>query len=650
MATWVVAVLSLIAAVVLMQSKRQRIEDRRETAERLLGRMDMTSLRKILEAADVHYTRAELLRTNLHILSSIAAEDELPLVAGGSFTWKYAEPSLLLSALVDRSPTFAALIDAALDAFPCSAANPWHIALAFDEYIPGDRHSLDNRRKVLNIGFTFCELHRHVHKDNAWIIPAVIRSSKLKLIQGKHSAALNAFLMRMLFGEFGFTTSGAVIRHRNRDVPLFARMAVIFSDLDGIRAAYDWKGANSMRPCLMCCVFKKDAGLDLPDGEDLIDVTSHESERFLSEGYSRTIDDFDRDIALVIEAHQRSERGEMTKSRAKNIAMSVGMNPNPNGMLANPRMLHEVMVTEILVTDWMHNFLQEGTMSVELTLILDACEGLGLSKSTFAAIFDADWRVPLFRQQKNNFLQVIFQYADEHGSDIKCSASELLALYSIVRYSVAIFAAGDGLDPAFAPKLESFYAACRCIDIILRLKTLDGSDPRFDAVCDDLAAATRLHLQLHKAAYGVDHIKPKHHQNFHLAPQFKRYRRVWDCFVMERLHLRVKHVAEPVRNTTSFEESVIAGALHRHFRCLDDSDFADGLKGGVTRHPDFPNAELSSKLEFRGMVVSITDFVALDANTIGEVRACIKYNGILFVHPYVSPCWLVFCSYDTTCS
>ena len=60
-------------------------------------------------------------------------------------------------------------------------------------------------------------------------------------------------------------------------------------------------------------------------------------------------------------------------------------------------------------------------------------------------------------------------------------------------------------------------------------------------------------MAAHVRAYGRDRIKPKHHWMFDLIDQWLRHADVYDAFIIERLHLRCKAVANLVKNLRSYE-------------------------------------------------------------------------------------------------
>ncbi len=91
------------------------------------------------------------------------------------------------------------------------------------------------------------------------------------------------------------------------------------------------------------------------------------------------------------------------------------------------------------------------------------------------------------------------------SSKLKCSASELLAVYGLLRHCVATKVPRV---PELQPHLASFDAACSVLDALLAAK-------RGELQCSEASAllAHRLgrHMQLRVAAYGAGGIRPKHH-------------------------------------------------------------------------------------------------------------------------------------------
>ena len=115
-----------------------------------------------------------------------------------------------------------------------------------------------------------------------------------------------------------------------------------------------------------------------------------------------------------------------------------------------------------------------------------------------------------------------------------------------------------GGDTDFERHVASFNAVCCIVDCILDVKRC-LVDVRVGA--DRLEAAVRRHLALHTGVYGDVYIRPKHHWMLDVPQQFRRDGAVLDAFVIERTHLRVKAVAEPIQNVRGFERSALASLL-----------------------------------------------------------------------------------------
>ena len=87
---------------------------------------------------------------------------------------------------------------------------------------------------------------------DAWMTIAVIRThGVLDKISGGWSAALRLILEDMLCGDLGLATVGLPLRLPQKLVHLFARLSNLLADGDGFRTGFDWRGAASLKPCLV---------------------------------------------------------------------------------------------------------------------------------------------------------------------------------------------------------------------------------------------------------------------------------------------------------------------------------------------------------------------------------------------------------------
>ena len=139
------------------------------------------------------------------------------------------------------------------------------------------------------------------------------------------------------------------------------------------------------------------------------------------------------------------------------------------------------------------------------------------------------------------------------------------------------------------------------------------------------------HLDLHQRAYGVQYVRPKHHWNMDVPQQVSRDSRIVDAFIIERIHLQVKWIAEAVKTHQTWEQSVLAGVLNCSSAAAAAADNVfGGLRGSTAPMPDFPAATVADRLEHHGMKVSAGDFVA-KGNHVGNVVACAREGEGLYV-------------------
>jgi hypothetical protein len=197
-------------------------------------------------------------------------------------------------------------------------------------------------------------------------------------------------------------------------------------------------------------------------------------------------------------------------------------------------------------------------------------------------------------------------------------------VYGLVRHWVIVELQGED---SMAEHIESFNAACEVVDIMLRAK--DGRMSTVEASRLLTLAATR-HLDLHKACYGNERIKPKHHWIFDIALQLVDCEFVLDAFLIEKEHLLARECANPIENTSRFEESVLARMLHAQVQTLNNLGPQDSLMSPKVAYPGFANAFMSDNLTIDGVTYSVGDFVFL--NTLpGRVLSCIEEGAELFV-------------------
>jgi hypothetical protein len=149
-----------------------------------------------------------------------------------------------------------------------------------------------------------------------------------------------------------------------------------------------------------------------------------------------------------------------------------------------------------------------------------------------------------------------------------------------------------------------------------------------------LEAATQNFMVLHQRCYGVQHLKPKHHWMMDLGPQVRRDRMILDAFVIERQHLLVKSVAEPIRNTSKYEVSVLSSLINVQIRSVRELKLGDELLGRTSLLEGMPGVLVANKMAIHNFIV-IVDEIVLRGHEAGVVLACARDGLELFC--FVAP-------------
>ena len=424
-------------------------------------------------------------------------------------------------------------------------------------------------------------------------------------------------VLQLTAPEGGLQTSGVALDlGGGQHCLLFAKLQVLLSDGDGLRLALQWMGQGCMKPCFRHRnVFRK--GSDMcPTRDDYVEITCGEPAMMSlwREGEFREAIDF------IVDADNRRMSGEITKAKLEQTQRTFGFRATGDGLLSSSTLRPLMAFQDVLRYDWVHTFLQDGLVTNEAWLLISGAENAGVaSQQQLHDFLKEDWIVPMHRRHKGRSLQRVF---DEYGSSantkhekLKCSASELISLYPLLRHFVeARLPEGHGLGG----KIESFRLACSAVDIILLAKRGDLSMLQASHM---LRNCLKKYMAAHVAEYGHDHIKPKTHWAFDICDQLAQDPWLFDAFVIERLHLRVKSIAENVKVLRQFEVSVLSGVLNAHARRAAGSLPGCGLLGRTISPPGEPEVLLSDHLELNGKVFAVGDCV-LHGRELGSVVAC----------------------------
>jgi len=201
---------------------------------------------------------------------------------------------------------------------------------------------------------------------------------------------------------------------------------------------------------------------------------------------------------------------------------------------------------------------------------------------------------------------------------LRCTAGELLGVYALLRH----WCDEHAQQPSLKKQRESFYAAVDVVDIIMKAKCQAASNACNLETARELSKAIGKHFQKHKAAYGEEHMKPKHHWMWDIILQLLRDGFVLDQFVVERNHLSIRAFAQHCKNLSAFEHTVLCGSILGQKRELNELVRHD-LVGRRAPFPGHPGVQIASELTIHGMSVAVGDVVVSSGGIPGGVLACV---------------------------
>ena len=343
------------------------------------------------------------------------------------------------------------------------------------------------------------------------------------------------------------------------------------------------------------------------------DILEHDFLKFVP----RTNDRLLEIQQLLISANARVESGNMIKKAYDNLEMGLGFNRNAEGLVCDEALFSVVNFAEIWRTDWVHDELQSSVVQRELKCFLAACERVEIKKDAFGQLLAATWCFPHHLKVKHTNLVELFQKKRKQVMAIKFGLRLLIPETSLAHV------------PEVENERKSFEACCRVIDLYLEAKQCDGNN--VESIAAELQVAQAEHHALHLAAYGADDILPKHHMRGHVGRQLLTDKILIDMFVVERLNLRLRNVAEALSNTGTFEKSIMCSLLTKHLTQLTDTrSLVPGLIGPTSTFDDHDDLSLGRAVSLRGQVIYIDDIVVV-ADSAYRVTACVQERGAMYV-------------------
>ena len=511
----------------------------------------------------------------------------------GEFEWAVLRLDKVVQLLAVEVDSFRGLMSEALRS---SEGGKLDMLFYLDEVCPGNVLKLDNRRKFWALYASFRQFQQHrLCREVTWLPLAAIRTSIVHTIPGGISCVVR-HLMKSMFEDSKWTSVGFPIMAD--DGPALVRVVFgsMIADEAAIKATFMFKGAAGLRPCLQCKnIVSLNSGLECRAG--LQTIACDDPALFVPS---------DDEYVWTVWDNLRAAQERLSKADFSLLEKASGLTYHSEALLADVALRSVLKPVSCLVYDFMHNYLFNGVFNMETGLLLSEAKRVcGLTYSDFDRFLRASWTWP--RSQEKHKVLDIFSSAREKASSetFRASASECLMAMPILRHIVQ-----TALKDKLPNESKSFLAVCDIIDAGIAAKK--GSPSM------EMESKIQNHLQAHKACYGESHIKPKFHLGFHTAAAFRRDAHAMDTFVHERKHSLLKSIAGNIKNTVSFERSLLTKVLLAQMEDLRAASFHDGLLGetfvetGLCEFLHDEDAIVSRSLQYNGGAISSGDLCFVD--------------------------------------
>ena len=416
---------------------------------------------------------------------------------------------------------------------------------------------------------------------------------------------------------------------RGNTYMLHATVHSLLSDGDGLRQALEWLGAIALKPCFRHWnVFSPSS--DLADRcsssrqyvtTACTDVTAFHTWRNA---------DLQRAWAVLALARQRHASGEIPYARVEEIQQAYGYRFSADGLVADDELSAIIDWTTVVQYDWVHVMLSGGVLLRVVWSMLAVCEELGLPGQRVLCEFLKGWKVPRASQHGARDVGLLWRFFDPKSASenkkrqgVRCNASELLALSRCLDEFISTQLPDD---PRLVAHKGFFLAARATIDLLMQVKL--GSATCLSAA-DAVARSARDQLARFVELHGSNEANPKFHWALNLSEQMRHSEHLMDAFVIERLHLRARAVADFVKYTHDYEVSLSAGVINVQ---VGGSGTASGLEGRTAQfpHPELPHVRVADRLSTHGKRNPMEDWVQC-GEEFGRVLACVEERGELYL-------------------
>ena len=523
---------------------------------------------------------------------------------------------------------FANLLRTTLIKHPCTYDDPWSFVLYADEVVPGNQLSFNNKRKVWAIYFSFQEFGTAVlSMEDAWFCVAAERTDRVKYFDGGIAQVFST-LLKLVFGTatpHTLNRSGIMLDLEDgSSVRMFAKLNMILQDGGAHKVVFMVKGDGGSKFCMSCRNLYSIASDIVDEDGDAMLTCSH----VLEDELDFATDDDIRGTVRRLAAHAAVVDADERKLREQ----AAGFNHNRFNMLLDPELDDVLHPISQFAHDWMHTFVVHGVWNTVLLLLLKAItrDNVPDAPAQFAEYISL-WTFPLRLGGGNIVDRLVDTFSKSRWTSakkanyVKCTASDAITMYGIIGlYVAAVFLRADRCS------LECLAYLC-LVDVL----DLLVASPHGTVTPAILRAAIDKFLRACVLAGWTAQMHPKFHWCIHLPYELGRFIMLLSCWVHERKHKMVKRYSSEVRNTNTYETTILSEVTCHHLQEMESDTKFDLTIGLISPKPAkrrliaFLRAQFA--IEHNANVVFMTSASA----RVNEFEVCRPRDVVVYFDPTV---------------
>ena len=422
----------------------------------------------------------------------------------------FVNPLALLYHACENYPIYASLVAQCFEKFECSATTPFNIICYADEVSCGNvlRHSNGRKLQACNVLKTLLKLcsmvvdvlsirkttpnrilkfkqHEqfYIHcfpagqsnlpkviywsikeygiealgLEQNWFLLSACRSSIVRRLPGKMSEFFKMCLLQF-YCPVDLRLGAQLQLHGQSDrAMIFCRVGVLLGDEGALKEVLEMKGAAGSKLCCLCSnLVDHKSGIAECDTTHTL-VKSTELDVAKIQRHS--------DESILETLHfLREQRDLVNQEEFKKLQQYCGFNFSPRGTLMCETL--SIQTASCVMYDWMHTYVSNGLWNLEMQLLAQTLHDAGVSLDMLHSDLQGFcW--PSFIKSRGMTGQSLF--AQCQIQDIKCSASEALSVYSIIRWILVERRVKGELCRAELA-VDSYLRLCRVLDLLINIK------------------------------------------------------------------------------------------------------------------------------------------------------------------------------------